>query len=104
MLFYIKDPSSKSQAERLLMFIKNSTEICIDMLPRGSNGRMVLVNRASVDGSFDQQEKTLNRAMNTDDSNKDLLMMSLVQSLCLVGTGMILLMDQFTFGRRAILL
>jgi hypothetical protein len=45
----------------------------------------------------------MNRAMK-DDSNKDLLMMSLVQSLCLQGNCLrkvILLM--ITFGRRAIL-
>jgi hypothetical protein len=46
----------------------------------------------------------MNRAMK-DDSNKDLLMMSLVQSLCL---GQLpkegdTADDQFTFGRRAIL-
>jgi hypothetical protein len=46
----------------------------------------------------------MNRAMK-DDSTKDLLMMSLVQSLCLQGNclreGDTSLDDQFTFGRRA---
>jgi hypothetical protein len=40
-----------------------------------------------------------------DDSKKDLLMMSLVQSLCLQGNCLEgdTADDQFTFGRRAIL-
>jgi hypothetical protein len=115
--FILKDPSQvSSQAEKdYLMFIKNTAQKFANMsvyhevvIPYGW---MPLVGKSKASASVETDPLTaaresvkkvnMNRAMK-DDSNKDLLMMSLVQSLCL---GQLpkegdTADDQFTFGEE----